>query len=192
MAAMHIDTELGIYLLWAIVSAPAAMMLPASGATLIAVTGILLAASVPLAGVLVEAPWMLVMFFAAAAALSTYLLSDAQLTNGWRMVQIFTLSSFWVVVFDYQGFGWSVAYAFAAAAVGFSFIMLFDNVLWPDPAERHLLNLLAAGAERTRMRLAAVGRGYLRSAGRARCRGRRWRARWARIWRCSRAPIART
>lgn len=165
MAAMHIDTELGIYLLWAIVSAPAAMMLPASGATLIAVTGILLAASVPLAGVLVEAPWMLVMFFAAAAALSTYLLSDAQLTNGWRMVQIFTLSSFWVVVFDYQGFGWSVAYAFAAAAVGFSFIMLFDNVLWPDPAERHLLNLLAAGAERTRMRLAAVGRSYLEARG---------------------------
>ena len=102
MAAMHIDSELGIYLLWSIVSAPAAMMLPATGAMLIAVTGVGLAASVPLAGVLVEAPWMLVTFFAIAAAASTYLLSDAQLTNGWRMVQIFVLSSFWVVVFDRQ------------------------------------------------------------------------------------------
>lgn len=165
MAAMHIDSELGIYLLWSIISAPAAMMLPANGAMLIAVTGIGLAASVPLAGALVEAPWMLVTFFAVAAAVSTYLLSDAQLTNGWRMVQIFILGSFWVVVFDPKGFGWSVGYAFSAALVGFSFIMLFDNVLWPDPAERLLLRLLAAAAEKTRKRLAAVGRGYLEPAG---------------------------
>ena len=116
-----------------VVSAPAAMMLPATGAMLIAVTGIGLAASVPLAGALVEAPWMLVAFFAIAATASTYLLSDAQMTNGWRMVQIFVLSSFWTVVFDAKDFGWSVAYAFSSALVGFSFIMLFDNVLWPDP-----------------------------------------------------------
>lgn len=165
MAAMHIDSSLGVYLLWSVVSAPAAMMLPATGTLLIAVTGIGLAASVPLAGGMVEAPWMLVTFFAIVAAASTYLLSDAQLTNGWRMVQIFILSSFWVVVFGPSGFGWSVAYAFASAAVGFSFIMLFDNVLWPDPAERHLLSLLAAGAERARKRLAAVGRVYLEPTG---------------------------
>ncbi|MGZ6242694.1 MAG: hypothetical protein ACXWN9_08940, partial [Candidatus Binataceae bacterium] len=165
MAAMHIDSELGVYLLWSVVSAPAAMMLPATGAMLIAVTGIGLAASVPLAGALVEAPWMLVAFFAIAAAASTYLLSDAQMTNGWRMVQIFVLSSFWTVVFDAKDFGWSVAYAFSSALVGFSFIMLFDNVLWPDPADRHLLRLLASSAERARKRLAAVGRGYLEPAG---------------------------
>ncbi len=165
MAAMHIDTELGIYLLWSIISAPAAMMLPANGAMLIAVMGVGLAASVPLAGVLVEAPWMLVAFFAIAAAASTYLLSDAQLTDGWRMAQIFILSSFWVVVFDPAGFGWSVAYAFSAGLVGYSVIMLFDNVLWPDPAERHLLHLLAASAERTRERLAATGSAYLDTTG---------------------------
>ncbi len=167
MAAMHIDSELGVYLLWSIVSAPAAMMLPATGITLIIATGIGLAVSVPLAGVLVEAPWMLVVFFAIAAAGFTYLLSDAQLTNGWRMVQIFFLSSFWIVVFDPQGFGWSVAYNFSAALVGFSFIMLFDNVLWPDPAERRLLHMLAASAEAIRKRLAAVGRAYLEPAGAA-------------------------
>lgn len=165
MAAMHIDTELGVYLLWSIVSAPAAMMAPAAGAALIAVLGIALAASVPLAGVLVEAPWMLVTFFAAASALSTYLLSDAQLNNGWRMVQIFALSSFWTVVFDPAGFGWSVAYAFSGGLVGFAVIMLFDNVLWPDPAERRLLHLLATAAAASRRRLAAVGRAYLEPAG---------------------------
>jgi hypothetical protein len=49
--------------------------------------------------------------------------------------------------------------------IGFSFIMLFDNVLWPDPAKRHLLHLLAASAEKTHKRLAAVGRAYLDPAG---------------------------
>ena len=44
------------------------------------------------------------------------------------------------MVFDAKGFGWSVAYAFSAALVGFSFIMLFDNVLWPD----HIAILFAA------------------------------------------------
>jgi hypothetical protein len=57
-------------------------VLPATGATLIAVTGVGLAASVPLAGALVEGPWLLVTFFAITTAVSTYLLSDAQLTNG--------------------------------------------------------------------------------------------------------------
>jgi hypothetical protein len=47
------------------------------------------------------------------------------------MVQIFVLSSFWVVVFDAKGFGWSVAYAFSAALVGFSFIMLFTTSYGP-------------------------------------------------------------
>jgi uncharacterized membrane protein YccC len=69
------------------------------------------------------------------------------------------------VVFDPQGFGWSVAYAFSAALVGFSFIVLFDNVLWPEPAERQLLRLLAASAEAIRKRLAAVSRAYLEPAG---------------------------
>ncbi len=167
MAAMHVDTELGLYLIWSIVSAPAGMMRPRRGAVLIAATGIGLALSVPLAGVLVEAPWMLIAFFASASALSTYLLTDAQLTNGWRMAQIFCLTSFWTVVFDPADLGWSAAYAFAAAVIGFSLIVLFDNVFWPDPADRKLLRLLAAGAESTRRRLRAVRHAYLDPAGSA-------------------------
>src|SRR5215469_6359109 len=167
MAAMHVDSELGLYLIWSMVSAPAAMMRPRNGAILILATGIGLAVSVPLAGVLVEAPWMLIAFFAFASALSTYLLTDAQLSNGWRMVQIFFLTSFWIVVFDPASLGWSAGYAFAAGVVGFSLIILFDNVLWPDPADRKLLRLLAGSAQRTRKRLIEIGRGYLDPPGSA-------------------------
>src|SRR5262249_9281133 len=132
-----------------------------NGGMLILATGMGLGVSVPLAGVLVEAPWMLIAFFAFASALSTYLLTDAQLSNGWRMVQIFFLTSFWIVVFDPASLGWSAGYAFAAGVVGFSLIILFDNVLWPDPADRKLLRLLAGSAQRTRKRLIEIGRGYL-------------------------------
>lgn len=161
MAAMHIDTALGMYVLWSIVSGPAAMMRPAAGLTLIGATGAALLAAVPLAGALVEAPWLLLALFAAASGLSTYLFSDAQLTDGWRMVQILFLTTFWVAVFDPAGFGWSTAYAFAGASVAFVLVMLFDNVLWPDPAERRLHDSIAANLDAIRVRLAAVGRGYL-------------------------------
>jgi uncharacterized membrane protein YccC len=161
MAAMHIDTVLGMYVLWSIVSGPAAMMRPATGLTLIAATATAVTASVPLAGALVEAPWLLLTFFAVAAALSTYSFTDAQLTDGWRMVQILFLTTFWIAVFDPAFFGWSTAYAFAGASVAFVLVMLFDNVLWPDPAERRLLDSIAASVETIRARLAAVGRAYL-------------------------------
>ncbi len=164
MAAMHIDTVLGLYVLWSIVSGPAAMMVPRTGLALIGAAGLALVASMPLAGILAEAPWILLTFFALFAGASTYFLTDAQLINGWRLVQILFLTSFWIVVFDPGGFGWSVAYAFSGTTVALVLIMLFDNVLWPDPAERRLLHLLASATEATRERLATVGRAYLQSA----------------------------
>lgn len=166
-AAMHIDNVLGLYVLWSVVSGPAAMMLPAAGTKLIAASAVALAASVPLAGILVEAPWLLLAFFAIVSAASTYLLTDAQLTDGWRMVQILFLTSFWIVVFDPAGFGWSVGYAFAGSFVAFALVMLFDNVLWPDPADRRLLHSVSVSVETIRERLAAIARAYLEPAGAA-------------------------
>lgn len=164
MAAIHIDSVMGVYVLWSIISGSAAMMLPAVGLTIIGATAAAVVVTVPLAGVLVEAPWLLLAFFASASALSTYLLSDAQLTNGWRMVQIVSLTTFWIVVFDPAGFGWSMAYAVAGATVAVILVIVFDNVFWPDPAERKLLESVAASVETIRARLAVIGRAYVRSA----------------------------
>jgi hypothetical protein len=100
MAAAHVDSLLGINAIWASVAAPAAKMKPATGMTLIFASAAALAASVPLAGVLVEAPWLHLCFVAAAVAGSTYLLSDAQLVDGWRQVQLFFVNTFWIVIFD--------------------------------------------------------------------------------------------
>jgi hypothetical protein len=80
-------------------------MKPATGMTLIFASAAALAASMPLARVLVEAPWLHLPFVAAAVAGSTYLLSDAQLADGWRQVQLFFVNTFWIVIFDPEGFG---------------------------------------------------------------------------------------
>jgi hypothetical protein len=161
MAAMHIDDSLGIYVLWSIVSAPAAMMVPAKGIGLIVASAISLAISIPLAGSLVETPWLLVPFFAMVAGGWSYHFTDAQLTNGWRMIEVVFLTTFFIIVFDPKNFGWSVAYTFGGMCVTFGLVMLFDNVLWPDPADIRLLQLLTDSTHATRKRLATVGDAYL-------------------------------
>ncbi len=160
-AAMHIDEPIGAYVLWSLISAPAAMMVPAKGIGLIAVSAISLAISVPLAGSLVETPWLLVPLFSLTAAAWSYYFTDAQLTNGWRMIEVVFLTTFFIIIFDPKYFGWSVGYTFGGMCVAFGLVMLFDNVLWPDPADARLLQLLAESTHALRKRLALVGRAYL-------------------------------
>ncbi len=160
-AAMHIDEPLSVYVLWSIVSAPAAMMLASKGLRLLAVSAISLAISVPLAGTLVETPWLLVPFFSLTAAAWSYHFTDAELTNGWRMIEVVFLTTFFIIIFDPKNFGWSVGYTFGGMCVAFSLVMLFDNVLWPDPAEARLRQLLTDATHAMRKRLAVVARAYL-------------------------------
>ncbi len=162
-AALHIDEPIGAYVLWSIISAPAAMMVPMTGLRLIAASAVTLAISIPLAGSLVETPWLLVPFFSLAAAGWSYYFTDAQLTNGWRMLEVVFLTTFFIIIFDPKNFGWSVGYTFGGMCVAFGLVMLFDNVLWPDPAEARLRQLLAEETLAMGERLARVGRAYLDS-----------------------------
>jgi hypothetical protein len=164
-ASMHIDEPIGAYVLWSLISAPAAMMLPAKGLGLIVVAAIALAISIPLAGTLAETPWLLVPFFSIAAAGWSYYFTDAQLSNGWRMIEVIFLTTFFVIIFDPKNFGWSVGYTFGGVCVAFGLVMLFDNVLWPDPADLRLLKLLTDATHALRDRLALVKRAYLDQAG---------------------------
>jgi len=164
-ATLHIDEPIGAYVLWSIISAPAAMMIPATGLGLIAASAISLAISIPLAGSLVETPWLLVPFFSLTAAAWSYYFTDAQLTNGWRMIEVVFLTTFFIIIFDPKDFGWSVGYTFGGMCVAFGLVMLFDNVLWPDPADARLLQLLTEATHATQKRLALVGHAYLDPTG---------------------------
>ncbi len=58
------------------------------------------------------------------------------------MLEVIFLTTFFIIIFDPKNFGWSVGYTFGGTAVAFGTVMLFDNVLWPDPADARLLQVL--------------------------------------------------
>ena len=160
-AALHIDGALGPVTLWVALYASGSMMTPSEGLIMIVVYAVTLIASVILAGILVDAPWMLLPFFALATILMTYVLNKQGLVGAWFNVVVGFLDTFYLCVFDPQNFGWSVAYTFSGIAVAIGVLIAFDMVLWPDPAERKLLRSLADTLDRQCERLAAVGRAYL-------------------------------
>jgi hypothetical protein len=66
-AALHIDSPLGPVTLWVALYASSSLMSPSEGLIMIVMYAITLIASVFLAGVLVDVPWMLLPFFGALA-----------------------------------------------------------------------------------------------------------------------------
>src|SRR5262245_34781380 len=161
MAALHVNGALGPDTLWVALYASTSRMTPSAGLLVVLTEAALLNVSVPLAGLLVETPWLLLPFFGLATALMTYGLSKRRLVGAWLLVQVTFLDTFYLCVFDPHNFGWSVAYTFSGVALAVGVLVDFDMVLWPDPAERALLRSLAAALDRQRERLVVIGRAYL-------------------------------
>jgi uncharacterized membrane protein YccC len=160
MAAAHVDSILGSYLLWAVAAAPRAMMTPREATRLIATQGLMLAMAVPLAGVLVEAPWMYVPLFAIFVSVHVYFVKRYNLSNAWLLIGVTVLDTFYGIIFDPDNFGWDAAATFGGAVLAFGTIMLFDSFLWPDPAEAELLESIGVDLERSRDRLLLVRGGF--------------------------------
>src|SRR5271156_6009468 len=71
IASCHVNNELGTYLVWLLVGA-GPMMSPRKGVAFLIAEGFALAASVVMAGILVESPWLLLPFLFAVFSLTTY------------------------------------------------------------------------------------------------------------------------
>ena len=161
MAALHVDSALGPATLWLCLFASSSLMTASQGLALVLAYAATLSASVPLAGILVDVPWMLLPFFGLATALGAYVLNKQKLPAAWLNCVVGFLDTFYLCVFDPHNFGWSVAYTFSGMSLAIGVLVVFDMVLWPDPAERTLLRSLADTLTRQRERLAAIGRAYL-------------------------------
>jgi uncharacterized membrane protein YccC len=161
MAVMHINSVLGAYTLWGLISSPGVSVRPVRALKIIGAIGLSLVAALQLAGVLVQAPWIYLPFLGGAAIIFTYLINFGVLEGYWVYVEVLALGTFYDAIFTPYGLGWPTAYAFAGVALGIILLALFDMVLWPDPAERALCRSIAAGFKRNRARLAAAVRGYL-------------------------------
>jgi len=163
MAAMGIDGPNGPYILNGLVGGPAAMT-PASAATLTVSQALAAGSSLPIIGVLVEAPWLMVGFFALIALVLSYAMMGPLSAGKWLYVEISFLNTFFLMVFDPAHSGWAVAYTFAGGAVSFMLLLLCDQWLWPVSAQQTLIAALARDLAHLRERLALVGRYYLDSS----------------------------
>jgi uncharacterized membrane protein YccC len=161
MAALHVDSALGPATLWLCLFASSSLMTASEGLALVLAYAATLSASVLFAGILVDVPWLLLPFFGLATALGAYVLNKRKLPAAWLNCVVGFLDTFYLYVFDPHNFGWSVAYTFSGMSLAIGVMVVFDMVLWPDPAERKLLRSLADALDRQRERLAAIGRAYL-------------------------------
>jgi Fusaric acid resistance protein family len=160
IASCHVDNQLGTYIVWLLVGAGPMMSLRKGVAFLIA-EGFAVAASVLMAGILVESPWLLLPFLFAIISLSTYLGTTFKLGAPILLIQVVCLDTFYNVVFAPDQIGWAAAGIFGGSAIAFGVILLFDNWLWPDLGEAILLESLGASVARDRKRLIDASNYYL-------------------------------
>jgi uncharacterized membrane protein YccC len=160
VAACHVQSALGPYVVWLMLGQNAMMSFTRATAYL-AVTIPIVAASLPLAGILSESPWLLLSFVGLFTALSTYLVATRKLDTFGLLMQVLVLDTFYGVVFAPRDFGWSDAGAVAASAIAFGLIAAFDTVIWPDPAEAILLESMAGSIQRQRARFLLAAKFFL-------------------------------
>src|SRR5579884_445803 len=152
MAACHVDNALGPYVLWLLLGAVPMISLR-TALRFLAAEGVLLALSVPIAGMLVDAPWLML------AAIAAFTILVTRLTIVWKLgafglaLEVVTLDSFYGITFAPTDFGWAVAAVFGGSVIAMLMLWVFDRWLWPAPAEAVLIESLAASARRMRARL---------------------------------------
>ncbi|MBF6569922.1 MAG: FUSC family protein [Candidatus Binataceae bacterium] len=160
MAAAHVDSPLGPYVIWLMLGAGPMLSLQ-TAIRYIAIEAPLLAISVPLAGIMAESPWLLLPLIAGLSAGATYLSIVWQLGSFALVTQVVILDTFYGVVFNPNSIGWSTAANFGACVISFLLIAAFDGWIWPTPAEATLVESLASSLQRMRSRLLSAANYYL-------------------------------
>jgi len=160
IASCHVNSGLGTYAVWLLVGA-GPMMPPRKASAFLIAEALALAASVLMAGILVEAPWLMLPFLFVVISLSTYVGAIRNLGSGLLLIQVVCLDTFYGVVFAPQEIGWSAAGTFGGSVIAFGTLVLFDNWLWPDRGEEILLESLGASVARDRSRLLEASNFYL-------------------------------
>src|ERR1700729_3713719 len=105
VASCHVNNQLGTYIVWLLVGA-GPMVAPRKAAAFLIAEALALAASVVMAGILVETPWLMLPFLFAVISLSTYLGTTRNLAAGLLLIQVVCLDTFYGVVFSPGEIGW--------------------------------------------------------------------------------------
>jgi fusaric acid resistance family protein len=160
IASCHVNNELGTYIVWLLVGA-GPMMSPRKAVAFLIAEAITLAASVVLAGILSETPWLMLPFVFALVSFTTYLGTTRKLGAALLLIQVTFLFIYYGVAYAPDEIGWAAAGEFGGSVIAFGTIVLFDNWLWPDRGEEILQGALGASVARARSRLLAAANYYL-------------------------------
>jgi fusaric acid resistance family protein len=160
IASCHVNNQLGTYIVWLLVGA-GPMMAPRKALAFLIAEALALSASVVMAGILAETPWLMLPFIFTVFSISTYLGTTRNLGAALLLIQVVCFDTFYSVVFAPGEIGWGAAGAFGGSVIAFGTIVLFDNWLWPDLGEAILLESLGASVARDRSRLLEALNFYL-------------------------------
>jgi len=165
MAACHIQSVLGTYIIWTLVGSAGPMMGFSEALAFTIAAGILMALSVPLAGILAETPWLLLPFLGLVVTIMSYTVTTRRFGSPGLVLKVVVIDTFYNVVFYPHNFAEMTASTFGGTVLAFGILALFDTWIWPNPAEVMLLESLAISLEQTRARLVSVAGAYLEPRG---------------------------
>jgi len=160
VAICHVNNELGTYIVWLLVGA-GPMMSVRKAITFLIAEALALIFSVVMARTFAETPWLMLPFLFALFSFSTYIGTTRKLGAALLLIQVVSLAAFYGVLFAPRQIGWGAAGAFAGSVIAFGVIVVFDNWLWPDPAEASLMKSLGANIARSRLQLLEAAHFYL-------------------------------
>ncbi len=151
-ASCHVNSQLGAVIAWLLAGA-GPMMSSRKGLAWQSAVTLALVTAVVTARSLCETPWLMLPFIFVGISSSTYIGTTRKLGVGMLVIQIICLITFYSVVFEPREIGWNAAAAFGGSAIAYGVTVLFDQWLWPAPAEPALLESLGADLARARSRL---------------------------------------
>src|SRR6516162_2247661 len=153
MAALQIANPLGLTLLVSL-AAPEFTFDLATGIVFLLMAAIIPGLALLMVGALADSPVLLVSTFIVFTAISTYLIYGIRrLGRLWLWIQIPSITAFYMVLFDRRSLGWDDAEMYGGIAIAIALLLLFNNLLWPVPAEMVLANSLRGTLARSRRRL---------------------------------------
>src|SRR5262249_54387448 len=159
----HVNNQLGLYTVWLLGGAGVPMRSARSAVKCLIVAALALIASVVMARLLADTPWLMLSFLFGAVTLLTYLGTIFKWGSALLLIEVLCLDLFYGVVFSPRDIGWTASSSFGGLVFAYGLIVLFDNWLWPDPGEHVLMESLGVSVTRPRARLLAASNYYLNS-----------------------------
>jgi uncharacterized membrane protein YccC len=161
VAALHIDTPLGAYLIWALAASPVAMMRWRAAVALALIEAVVVALALVFARAFSQSPVLMLAAIGLFGTASTYVIGRHRLGTPGLITQVLVYDTLYGVMFAPDQVGWSSAATFDGVALALGLIVLFDNWFWPDPAEAILVELIADNLKRVRANLSRAAEAYL-------------------------------